>query len=538
MDEETAPIPLQEIIEQLSRPEAYDHEVDGVEVIQTHISVVFLAGEFAYKVKKPVDFGFLDFTTLDLREHFCHEEVRLNRRLAPDVYLGVSPIVREGDALRVGGQDGRDRTVEWAVRMVRLDDDRRMSNWVEEDSLRPYHVAVVARRIASFHDSADRGEEISRWGRFETVAGNARENLEQAVPHVGETITPELHDRLSGALERELERFEPLIERRADDGLPCDTHGDLHLDHIYLFDDRDPPGDVVIVDCIEFNERFRFADPVADIAFLDMDLRVHGREDLARTLADSYFDAADDEEGRRLLRFYSAYRAAVRAKVDGMRAAEAEVPEVDRVAAADRARVLWLLALALLEPPVRRPCLVLVGGLPGTGKSTLSAELAAAAGCRVLSSDRTRKALAGLTPETSAATDYGEGLYTSEWNDRTYTKLLDEAVAGLGRGERVIVDASFREEERRAEFLRAADALRVPGVVLLLEAPETRVRQRLVTRPRGPSDADPITYEAIRERWRPPTAETAGRTRVVHTGQTIAWSLEQSLDHLSRLGVA
>jgi len=527
---------IETLIRDLSRPEAYDHPVREVTVEQTHISVVFLADDFVYKVKKPVDLRFLDFTTLERREHFCRQEVRLNRRLAPEVYLGVTPIVRIDGRLTFGEEEGTPDVVEWAVRMVRLPEGRRMASWLADGTLRPYHVAVVGRRLARFHASAGRGPEVSRWGRLEVVAGNARENLDQAVPHIGQTLTPALHARLSAALERELARFGPLIEERAAAGVPCDTHGDLHVDHIYLFDDRDPPGDIVIIDCIEFNERFRYADPVADIAFLDMDLRFHGRDDLARTLDDAYFEAAYDDAGRALLPFYAAYRAAVRAKVNGMRALEPEVPPADRERAAEQARSHWLLALRLLEPPVRRPCLVLVGGLPGTGKSTLADMLRDAADFEVVSSDRTRKRLAGLDASTPAAAAYGEGIYGSEWTDRTYDALLEEAERALLDGERVIVDASFREDARRSRFLSLAARLRVPSVFLRLEAPESRVRARLDARPRGPSDADADMYEALAARWEAPTRESAPSTRVVHTGQARAWSLEQALAHLEAIG--
>jgi aminoglycoside phosphotransferase family enzyme/predicted kinase len=531
---------LQELIDHLSRPEAYDHPADEVVVIHTHISVVFLAGDFVYKVKKPVDFGFLDFTTLERREHFCRQEVLLNRRLAPDVYLGVCPIVETGPGLRVhlDASAPSGNPVEWAVRMTRLDDERRMSNWIADGSLRPFHVAVVARRIAQFHAGAERGPEVSRWGSLEVVAGNARENLEQSESHIGEILTTELHDRLSSALEREIQRFGPLIEERSMSGIPCDTHGDLHLDHVYLYDDREPPGDVVIVDCIEFNERFRFADPVADAAFLDMDLRYHARDDLAREFTMAYFDASGDTEGRELIGFYSAYRAAVRAKVLGMRALEPEVPAADREAATYEALSHWTMALRLLEPPAARPCLVLVGGLPGTGKSTLSGLLGEAAGFRVVSSDPTRKALAGLAPDASAAAAYGQGLYTAEWNERTYAALREEAGTALRRGERILVDASFRRDGRRRDFMELARELRLPVVFLLLEAPESRVRDRLETRPRGASDADQSTYEALAARWEATSPDTEPSTRTVHTGQTPAWSLEQALKHLEEIGAS
>ncbi len=179
--------------------------------------------------------------------------------------------------------------------------------------------------------------------------------------------------KLRELTEQQLAQLGPLIEARAERGSPCDTHGDLHLDHVYRFPDRPPPESLAIIDCIEFNERFRFADPVADMAFLCMDLRFHAQPDLAKTFADAYFTAAGDGEGRALLPFYTAYRAAVRGKVEGFELREAEVPAEEKASALARARAHWLLALGQLEAPARRPCLVLIGGLPGTGKSTLAA---------------------------------------------------------------------------------------------------------------------------------------------------------------------
>jgi len=558
---------IPDLIAALSDPAAYPHPVDDVEVIQTHISVVFLAGEFVYKVKKPVDLGFLDFTTLEKRKRFCHEEVRLNRRLAPHVYLGVVPVVAadaglrfdveavsgkrggsepvsvDGGALEAASEDGEGcasppETREWAVRMRRLPEDLTLESWVAEDAIRPYHVAVIGRRIAGFHAGAARGPEISRWGRFEVVAGNARENLEQSrVRFDGDPLRPELFERLSSALERELDRLEAVIERRAEAGVPVDTHGDLHLDHVYIFPDRDPPDDLVVIDCIEFNERFRYADPIADIAFLEMDLRFHGREDLAMVLADAYLDAADDPEGRLLVPFYAAYRAAVRAKVAGIRASEDEIPEAERAADIESERAHWLLALGLLETRGRRPGLVLIGGLPGTGKSTLAVSLAERAGFGVLASDPTRKELAGLDPGTSAADAFGAGIYTAECNDRTYDALLERAEARLLEGGRVIVDASFREDGRREAFLDLARRHRVPALFLVLEAPPARVRQRIASRHGGPSDADVDIYEAAAARWEAASPATARATRHVDTGQSHAWSVEQSVAHLADVGL-
>ena len=292
----------------------------------------------------------------------------------------------------------------------------------------------------------------------------------------------------------------------------------------------------MIIDCIEFNERFRFADPVADMAFLVMDLGFRGRRDLAGVFADAYFDAAGDAEGQELLRFYTGYRAAVRGKVEGM-AEGSEVPEELRRAAVRSARAHWLLALSELEPPERRPGLILVGGLPGTGKSTLADALGIRLGLTVLSSDRTRKGLAGLDPTTSAAADFGEGIYTPEWSDRTYMALLGEARQRLFDGERVIVDASFREEARRRLFLDLAAEHGVPGFLLLCDAPPEIVQAHIAGRKGGPSDADWAIYEAAAARWRAPSDETRPRLGVVNTHQTVAWSVEQALTHLSGIGL-
>jgi aminoglycoside phosphotransferase family enzyme/predicted kinase len=481
---------LPQLLEHLADPGAYPHPVDRVVVRQTHISAVFLAGPFAYKLKKPVRLGFLDFSTPDRRRHFCHEEVRLNRRLAPQIYLGVVPITAENGRLHI---EGAGEPVEWAVKMVRLPEntslrDRLLRNEVTGDDLRR-----LARFLAAFHRSADTGEHIAAFGRFEVVAGNARENFTQSKPHVGATLSRPVFDRLRALTDSALDRLRPLIESRADRGVPRDTHGDLHLDHVYLRDDGEP----FAIDCIEFNERFRFSDPVADLAFLVMDLKIHGRADLATVLVDEYFRQIADEEGRALLTFYAAYRAAVRGKVEGMKATEPEVPPDEKVAATERAKAHWLLALGELEEPNRRPALVLVGGLPGTGKSTLARGLAAAAGFEVIRSDVVRKELAGVAPETRL----GDECYSPEWTDRTYAECLRRAEAVVFEGRRVLIDATFREDARRRAFLDLARRRCVPAVLFVCEASPEVVRERLTNRTGDASDAGWAVYRSAAGRW-------------------------------------
>ena len=502
------------LIEALSDPSAYPDAAGPVVVHHTHISAVFLAGPWAYKVKKPLDLGFLDFTTLERRRRSCLDEVRLNRRLAPDVYRGVVPIVASEAGVRVLHEPRGDRpdtaedVVEYAVWMRRLPDEATMESRLLEGGLDPSRLRALAERLAAFHHDAERGPAIAAWGRWSVVAGNARENVEQSVPAVGATVHARVHARVAGLAEEALEALRPLVESRAARGVPCDTHGDLRLDHVYDFPDRAPPDDLVVVDCIEFNERFRYADPVADAAFLAMDLAFYGRRDLARLFGDAYLAAAGDAEGARLLPWYTAYRACVRAKVEGFEALDASVPEPEREEALRRARGFWLLALGQLETPPRRPCLVLVGGLPGTGKSTLARELASQAGFRIVASDVVRKELAGLAADAPAPAAFGEGIYDETWTARTYAACLARAERALFGGDRVLVDAGFGREEHRRRFLDAAIAWGVPGLLLECRVGPDVVRERLARRAPGTSDADWAVYERAARLREPPGAGT------------------------------
>jgi aminoglycoside phosphotransferase family enzyme/predicted kinase len=523
----------------LSDTGAYPHPAADVVVHHTHISVVFLAGSYAYKIKKPLDLGFLDFSSLERRRHFCFEEVRLNRRLAPGVYLGVVPVLERGGRIRMGAEPiavvdsehptGAGELLDYAVWMKRLPDEATLESRVLLGEADAALVDSLARRIAAFHAGAASGERVAACGRWVVVARNCRENFEQSVPHVGVTVSPEVHARLRASSEVALERLRPLVERRAAAGVPRDTHGDLRLDHVYVFPDLSPPGDLVVVDCIEFNERFRYADPVADMAFLAMDLAAYGRRDLAAAFADAYFEASGDEDGRALLPFYTAYRAAVRGKVEGIEATGPDVPEHERAEALRRARAHWLLALGELEEPARRPCLVLVGGLPGMGKSTLARELERQAGFRVVSSDAVRKELAGLAASDRASAPFGEGLYTAEWNDRTYAECLRRVLALLFAGERVVVDASFREERRRRAFLVAARELAVPSFMLLCTADSRTALRRIAERSEDASDADASVYDKVAELWEEPGPLTREVLREIPTGADSGASLVLAL---------
>lgn len=514
---------LAELIAALSQPGAYRFPADEVVVCQTHISVVFLAGSFAYKIKKPVKLSFVDFSTLELRRHYCDEEVRLNRRLAPNVYLGVVPVTRVGSAVQVEG-DGE--LVDWAVKMERLPAEATLRERLRRNEVGDEAITALARTIADFHRKAEANARIAAFGRFEAVARNIRENFTEWKPE-GEPDRANC-ERVRKLMDDALLQAGSLIEARALRGVPRDLHGDLRLDHSYLFPDRPPPEDLVIVDCIEFTERFRFIDPVADMAFLVMDLRRAGRRDLADAFAAAYFQASGDDEGRQLLTLYTAYRASVRAKVEGIKSAAKEVPEGERATSLAESRAHSLLALGELETPGRRPCLLLTAGLPGAGKSTLATALAERCGLQIIRTDVVRKEIAVGVAD----------LYTPEWIHRTYEECLRRAGDVVAGGGRVLVDANFRKECERLPFLEAGAHWGVPVLTLYCQASPEVVRERLAARRGDASDADWAVYCKLAPEWEPPGPVVRRIWAVVNMDGSRAEALEQALASLRQRGLA
>jgi aminoglycoside phosphotransferase family enzyme/predicted kinase len=490
---------LPELIEQLSRPAAFPTPVECVEVVHTHISVVFLGGSDVFKLKKPVDLGFLDFHTLEQRRHFCAEEARLNRRLAPKVYKGVVPVTRGAGGLRFGGEG---EPIEWAVHMERLPDADRLCERIERGAATHEDVRKLARRLAEFHRNAAGGAEIAREANFDGVARNLRDALEIPASQLGVTVSRAVWERLHELTETGLAKHRSLIEARSTRGVPRDCHGDLHLDHVYLFPERPPPDDLVAIDCIEFNERFRFIDPVADMCFAYMDLLLLGRADLAQVFLREYFALSGDTEGEALVPLYTSYRAAVRGKVEALKMEASEVPEEARQRAREESAAHWQLALGALETPGHRTCLVLVGGLPGAGKSTLARGLAEQARFTVIRSDAVRKNLA------QASGVAGFDLYSQEWTERTYATCLAAARAALFEGQRVIIDATFQSDRWRQTFLESARRWGVPGVYLQCTAAADVVRTRLHARKDDISDADWAVHQMKAASWEAPSERT------------------------------
>ncbi|MFP4511347.1 MAG: AAA family ATPase [Acidimicrobiales bacterium] len=447
-------------------------------VAETHSGLVFFVGDRAYKLKKPVDLGFLDFTTREARHHACHREVELNRRLSPDVYLGVADVVGPSGELS-----------DHLVVMRRMPEDRRLSTLVGTDVELDEDLDRLARRLAEFHAAAERGPEADAAAGPDALASRWSSNTAGLEAFAGRYVTAEEIHAVDALAHRYLSGRRPLFEQRIADGRACDGHGDLLADDIFVLDDGPR-----VLDCLEFDDALRLDDALADVAFLAMDLERLGRADLADTFLDAYREHSGDSWPASLAHHHIAYRAQVRAKVAAIRADQGVAGSAEKSAA--------LLDLARRHLESARVRLVLVGGLPGTGKSTLAAGLHDALGAVVLRSDVVRKQLAGRSPDEPAAAPFGEGIYRPAVTEATYEELADRAATALGMGETVVIDASWSDERHRAAARRVADATAADLVELRCVAPTDVAADRLRARgDRGgdASDADATIAARLEE---------------------------------------
>ena len=473
-------------------------------IAETHISVLVWIGDRVYKLKKPVSLGFLDFSDREKRLRACRREVELNRRLAPDVYLGVA------DVLDVDGSP-----CDHLVVMRRMPPDRRLAALVRARVPLGDALGAIARRIATFHAAAPTSEEIAAAGRRDAVQAVWEAGFASVAPFVGPVLDPEAETRVEALVGRYLDGRGRLFDHRIAVGAVRDGHGDLQAEDIFCLDDGPR-----ILDCIEFADDLRHNDVLADVAFLAMDLERLGAPAAAAEFLARYREFAGETSPQSLAHHYIAARAHVRCKVACLRYGQGDQ---DSAAAAR-----GLLDLTLRHLEAGRVRLVLVGGLPGTGKSTLAAAVADAAGWSVLRSDEVRKDIAGVGHAVPAVEAPGEGLYRPEMTDATYGALLERASTALDLGESVILDASWSSNHHRDGARRVADATRSDLVELRCVAPpemtEHRIRDRLGTGGDA-SDATPAVARAMADRFDPwPTATT------IDTSGGVRRSIDQAVE--------
>jgi aminoglycoside phosphotransferase family enzyme/predicted kinase len=495
---------LPPLVRDLLEPRAYPHHPAKIGLLQTQMSFVFLTGEYVYKVKKPVDLGYLDYTTLEKRRHFSEQEVLLNRRLCPDVYLGVVPITKEDGGHRV---EGEGEALEYAVKMRQLPQEKMMDRLLAQRRVTPAMVESVARLLAEFHSRAATGPQISAFGSLDYVKTNTEENFSQAGPYIGRTVSREKYQALKDYAYGFLQRHADIFQQRVEGGHIRDCHGDLHTAHI-CFEDG-----VKIFDCIEFNDRFRYGDVASEVAFLAMDLDHHGRADLGRGFVDGYIAFSRDAGLKKLLGFYKCYRAYVRGKVACFKLDDPYIGDDERGRALEDAASYFDLAYSYAR---QRPALFITTGLVGSGKSALARALAGRLGLVVISSDVTRKRLASV-PETEHRFEaFDAGIYSPGFSRKTYDAMFGEAKDILNSGGSVIIDASFIKSEERLKAKRLAEEAGADFFILECTLNEALTRERLAQRlEQGTvSDGRWEVYQTQKERFEP-VVEIPPESRVI-----------------------
>jgi len=503
--------PGDQLARALCDPQAYPQPAP-VQHLETHISHVFLTGEHAYKVKKPVDLGFLDFSTLALRRHFCDEELRINRRLAPQVYLAVVPIAGTPEAPRV---EGEGEPIEFAVKMRRFGQEAVLDSLVERGGLLASQLDEIAQQLAAFHLGAGVAGSDTDFGTPARVQAAAEENFTQLAPLLAPQDAAVL-DRVRRWTLAQHPRLGPAMALRKARGFVRECHGDLHLGNIAILDGR-----IVMFDALEFSDALRWIDPVSDLAFLAMDLHAHRLPALAARLIDAWLSQTGDYDGCALLPYYMVYRALVRAKVAALRGRQ-ETDDAARATLAGRCAALVALADSLAQPRPR--ALVLLHGVSGSGKTYAAQGMLEATGAVRIRSDVERKRLHGMSPAQHSASGIGAGLYAQDVSEATYARLASLARTVLDAGFPVLVDATFLRRAQREAFARLAREARVPLRIADFVAPEEVLRERVRARQAAGTDASEATLEVLEHQLRTREALSADERAIATRFDTTSMS--------------
>lgn len=471
--------PDDELVAGLLRGEAYGAADETVAHLETHISHVFLIGEHAYKIKKSLDLGFLDFSTLEKRRQACEEELRINCRTSPDLYLAVVPITGTRAQPRV---EGAGTALEYAVKMLRFAQDDLLDRVFERGALTGKLIDPFAAQLARFHGAVSRAAPGSRHGDARSIIEPAEQNFTQLAPLLDEAADGARLERIRQWTARQHALLAAEFASRQQDGFVRECHGDLHLGNLVLI-----RGAIRMFDAIEFNDALRWIDVISEVAFLVMDLRLRGRADLAARFLNAYLETTGDYAGVRVLPYYVVYRALVRAKVAAMRARQPGLSDAQAESYRAKCRAHLDFAERCIDPPPAM--LVMLHGLSGSGKTACSQILLEALEAVRVRSDVERKRLHGMTAGARSGASVGAGIYRDEFSERTYAHLLTITEAMLGAGQSVIVDATFLQAARRAPFFELARRLGVPLAIASFTAPEAILRERVRARAKAQKDA-------------------------------------------------
>jgi hypothetical protein len=518
------------LVAALRAPGRYPHPVERVALLETHISWIFLTGRYAYKLKKPLALGFLDFSTLAARRRACEDELRLNRRTAPELYLEVVPVTGTADEPRVGGAGP---AIEYAVKMSEFPQEALLDHVAARGELAAAQMDELAATVASFHAQVDRAGPETDYGTEGAVIGPARQNFTQLRPLVADPESAAALRRLADWTEREFARCRDAVVARRRDGFVRECHGDLHLRNLVLLDGR-----IVPFDALEFNAELRWIDVAAEVAFVVMDLVDHGLAAHAWRFLDAYLAETGDYAGLAVLRFYLVYRAMVRAKIACLRAQQLAEGAGERAEALAEFR--GYLGLAAAFAALDRRALIVTRGLSGSGKTVFAGLLTETLGAIRARSDVERKRLHGLAARAGSGAGLGEGIYAPEATQRTYARLLEVARTVLEAGFPAVVDATFLARADRDAFRALARAEGVPFAIAACEAPARVLRERIGARARGGADASEATLAVLDRQLAaadPLAAEERTFAVTIDTGQSHERLRPVALALGARLGV-
>ena len=475
------------LVTALLDPAVYPHAVDRVEKLETHISYIFLAGPYAYKVKKAVNLGFLDFTTLSGRHFYCQEELRLNRRLAPGIYLDVIPITGSYERPLLGGEGA---PIEFAVKMRRFAQENLLDSLLARDRLTREHIDRLAAKIAAFHASAAVASADKAYGSSDAIRQPALENFSQIRNSSAAVLNPKDVDTLEQWTVRQCQTLAAVFRQRKAAGFVRECHGDFHLGNVALVE-----GDVTIFDCLEFNANLRWIDVLSEAAFLVMDLHDKKHSGLAQRFLNRYLEITGDYAGLAILRFYFVYRAMVRAKVHALRAGQPHVDSREKAAALGEYRNYVELAKRQIGDAAA--AIVITHGLSGSGKTTHTEILLETTAAVRIRSDIERKRLHGLAALAPSGSEIQQAMYAPDITALTYRRLAELTKAIVQAGYTAIVDATFRERLWRNDFRDLAATLNVPFLIIDFVAPETVLRARVAERQQRRRDASEADIEVL-----------------------------------------
>ena len=479
MPERLWPDPAAQLVHGLCDAAAYPHKPAAVAHLETHISHVFLTGPFAYKVKKSLELGFLDFSTLAKRRFFCEEELRINRRLAPELYLAVVPVAGTPEHPKV---EGTGPAIEYAVKMRQFAQEGMLEQVLARGELTLAMIDNVAAEVAKFHAGLPPAEADAQFGSAASIMQAARQNFVQLAPLLVTATDRSTLDALGAWTERQHAELAQVFAERQRDGFVRECHGDLHLGNMVMVE-----GAVRIFDAIEFNPELRWIDVISEVAFLGMDLAHRGRSDLSWRFINAYLERTGDYAGVRVLRYYLVYRALVRAKVAAIRASQ---PDMERTQAEGlRAKCRNHLALAKAFVEQSASAVIIHHGVSGSGKTTGSQAILEAIGAIRIRSDIERKRLHGLDAQARTGSAVATGLYGSETTSATYQRLAILAEQAVTGGFPVLIDATFLKRAQRSQFRDLASRLGVPFAIADFRADEASLRERVTRRAQAGGDA-------------------------------------------------